>query len=233
MTDTGPRRYEGLRWPDCRNVRDVGGLPTVDGRTTRSGRLVRADALDRLNDTGVAAVRAAGTGLVVDLRSPWELPGAAPHPFADDPCFRWIPFIDADRDHERDRASERTRADLYRGSLDRNGRCVAAVVRAIAGAPPGVVVVHCLSGVDRTGMLVALLLDTLGVRRPAIVRDYDRSHDHLDGVDPATVSVPEPGTMADTLRHLDRRWGGSRAYLERHGVTPDQLAALADRLLTP
>jgi hypothetical protein len=37
--------------------------------------------------------------------------------------------------------------------------------------------------------------------------------------------------MPDTLRHLDRRWGGSRAYLRRHGLTPDHLDALGARLL--
>ena len=31
------------------NVRDVGGLPTVDGRRTRSGVLVRADNLQDLS----------------------------------------------------------------------------------------------------------------------------------------------------------------------------------------
>ena len=30
------------------NVRDLGGLPTVDGRATRRGRLFRADGVNRL-----------------------------------------------------------------------------------------------------------------------------------------------------------------------------------------
>lgn len=227
-----PRLPGELRWPRCRNVRDVGGLPTVDGHATARRRLVRADSLDRLDDDGVAAARAYGIGAIVDLRSPRELSGAA-HPFASDPRYRLVPFIDDERDRERERASERTRADLYRGSIDRNGRQVAAAVRAIADAAPGVVVVHCLSGADRTGMLVALVLDALGVERAAIVRDYDHTHDCLaEGADPATLSMPEPETMPDTLRHLDLRWDGSRAYLRRHGLAARHLDALAARLLT-
>ena len=37
-----------LDWEGCFNVRDLGGLPTADGRETRRGELVRADAVDRL-----------------------------------------------------------------------------------------------------------------------------------------------------------------------------------------
>ncbi len=221
-----------LHWPDCRNARDVGGLPTRDGGSIRHRRLVRTDSLDQLTTDGMAAARAYGLSAVLDLRSDWEL--STPHPFADDARYRLISFIDAERDHERDRASERTRADLYRGSLDRNGRCVAAAARAIIGAPPGVVVVHCLSGTDRTGMLIALLLDALGVERSAIVRDYDLSHEYLaENADPGSLSPAEPETMPDTLQHLDERWGGSRTYLQRHGLTDAELDVLAARLLTP
>jgi protein-tyrosine phosphatase len=232
--DTQSSQFPGrLHWPNCHNVRDIGGLSTLGGSKTRHRQVVRADSLDRLNDAGMAAARGYGLGTIVDLRSPWEL-SATPHPFASDPWYRSVPFIDAERDHERDPAIERTRADLYRGSIDRNGRCIAAAVRAIVDAPPGVVVLHCLSGADRTGMLVALLLDALGVERPAIVRDYDRTHECLASLpDAASISVPEPETMPQTLRHLDERWGGSRAYLQRHGLTRDHLDALSTRLLAP
>ncbi|MER7276612.1 tyrosine-protein phosphatase [Dactylosporangium sp. NPDC000244] len=49
-----------LHWPDCRNVRDLGGLPAAEGRTVRERALVRADSLNRLTAEGVAALRAYG-----------------------------------------------------------------------------------------------------------------------------------------------------------------------------
>ena len=33
-----------LDWPGCRNARDVGGLPTADGRAIREGVLIRRRA---------------------------------------------------------------------------------------------------------------------------------------------------------------------------------------------
>lgn len=60
------------------NFRDLGGLPTDDGRSTRHGVLYRADA-PRPDD--LAPVCADWPpALVVDLRSPDELDGT--HPLA-------------------------------------------------------------------------------------------------------------------------------------------------------
>ena len=55
----GPR---DLDWEGCFNVRDLGGLRTRDGRTTRFGRIVRADALDGLTEAGWAAPRRTASG---------------------------------------------------------------------------------------------------------------------------------------------------------------------------
>jgi protein-tyrosine phosphatase len=40
-----------LRWPDLRNARDLGGIPTVDGGRIRERALVRTDNHDRLDST--------------------------------------------------------------------------------------------------------------------------------------------------------------------------------------
>jgi protein tyrosine/serine phosphatase len=208
-----------LKWPDCRNVRDIGGFPAAAGRRIRDQTLVRADSLERLSDAGIAAARDYGVTTVIDMRSVDEI-GDPRHPFD----VRVLPFVDADRDRERDADAEKTTADLYRGSIDRNGRCVAALVSAIADAPPGTVVVHCLFGGDRTGMLVALILDMFGTPRSAIVDDYERTWAFRS-------DSAEPGAIEKTLVHVDSRWGGARKYLTQHGLTDAEIRALGDRLL--
>ena len=65
------------------NARDVGGLPTVDGRTTRSGVLLRSDNLQDLTDADVARlVDELGLRTVVDLRSTGEVHLEGPTPLA-------------------------------------------------------------------------------------------------------------------------------------------------------
>ena len=64
--------------PDLRtpaNLRDVGGLPTTDGRRLRAGEYLRSDA-PQPGDLGTPPV-----GTVVDLRSRAETRGL-PHPLA-------------------------------------------------------------------------------------------------------------------------------------------------------
>ena len=62
-----------LAWEGCLNVRDLGGLPTEDGRRTRLGGVVRADNIRKLTDEGWRALAAHGVQRIVDLRWPEEL----------------------------------------------------------------------------------------------------------------------------------------------------------------
>ena len=63
------------------NVRDVGGLPLVDGGVTAEGRLIRADNLQELSAADVARlVDEIGLTTVVDLRSTAELTAVGPAP---------------------------------------------------------------------------------------------------------------------------------------------------------
>ena len=236
-----------LDWSGCRNVRDLGGLPTADGGVVQPRRLVRSDGLDALDDDGHASFRAYGVARVVDLRG-GTVADAAEHPYAGDPVYVHVPWIDADRDHERDADAERDLADVYRGSLDRNTRRVAAVVRAFTSAPAGPVLVHCAAGKDRTGMAVALLLEAAGVPREHVVADYAASEVHL-GVRERLAAHPgpeeerllaerlwrtAPETLQGALDHLDTSYGGTSAYLRGAcGLAGAELDAVRERLTRP
>lgn len=234
-----------LTWSGCPNVRDLGGLPARDG-AVRPGVLIRAASLAALDDDGMAAYHDHRVGRVIDLRMPHEL-DREPHPFPDDPAYTHVSWIDAERDRERDPEAERTLADMYVGSLERNSRQVAAVVRAFLTAPPGPVVVHCAAGKDRTGMLVALLLDLVGVPRPVIAEDYARSEAELGilavlaahpGTDDARARAEEfartrPRTILAALDHLDAEHGGTAGYLTgRCGLTSDEVDGVGRRLVS-
>jgi protein-tyrosine phosphatase len=206
-----------LDWPDCRNVRDLGGVPTRDGGRIRSGALIRADDLANLTEAGIEAVRAAGVRRIIDLRGSAEIE-QVPSPFADDDRYRWLPFIDEVADRERDPLAEATLLATYQGSVRRNGRNIVAGLRAVAGAPDGGVVVHCAAGKDRTGVLVALALAVAGVTEQDIAADY------------VLTAECEPATILGTLEHIVERYGDVPGYLRRHGMAPDELEGLRDRL---
>jgi len=165
-------RTTRLDWSCCRNVRDVGGLPVSRDGRVQPGRLVRSDALDRLDDTGHAAFRGFGVGRVIDLRTDAEV-AARPDPCAGDPVYVRVPWVATENDRTRELG------ELYQADLDRNTGQVASVVRAFRDAPPGAVVVHCLGGKDRTGMCVALLLTVAGVSREDVVADYSATEGQI------------------------------------------------------
>ncbi len=240
-----PASARRLHWPDCRNVRDLGGLPTTDGGRIRVAALIRADSPHRLTAAGVAAVRAYGIARVVDLRSTVEA-AAHPGPFAADPMYRLLPMIDPAREAERDRAAEATLAAVYRASVTRNAGHIVAGVAAIADAPPGGVLVHCAVGKDRTGMAVALALRVAGVPEEAIATDYaytvfclraEFEAEMAGAADEATRrelrewQASPPGAILAMLAHVDRTHGSVARYLLNHGLSPAQLTRLRNRLV--
>ncbi len=208
------------------------------GGTTRPGALIRSADLDELTPAGLDAVRNLRPARLIDLRSGHETVSA--HPLAGEPFFRSLPFVDPDRDRERRRGAERTKADLYTGSLDRNGARIADIALEVAEAPPGPVIVHCKAGADRTGMLCALFLEVAGVEPAAIIADYAATS-RLDGnpsapsADPSSLRPARQPATADTmtavLAHLTSRYGGAVPYLRQHGVTAAHLDSIRHRLI--
>ena len=173
------------------NVRDLGGLPTEDGRETVAGRLLRADNLQELSPADVQRlVREIGLTTVVDLRSTAEVVSEGPAPLDRVPGVQRIhrpvlPEVGSATDIVADVLLTRTEQDRsrypddpvcghYLGYLDDRPDEVVSALRDIARAP-GAAVIHCAAGKDRTGVVVALALSAAGVRPQAVVADYAAS----------------------------------------------------------
>jgi protein tyrosine/serine phosphatase len=200
-----------LRWPDLRNARDLGGIPTVGGGRIRARVLIRTDNHSRLDTAGLAAIRSYGVSRVIDLRWEWEA-SKYPSPLAGDERYRLVPAcFDPTGDEE-------IPPDSYRLMLDASRDRLAAAFTALAAAPPGGVVVHCHAGRDRTGVVVALALHVAGAPVHAIAADY------------ALTDDSPPAMIVNTFTHLQQRYGGVAEYLVGSGVAPAHLAAVRNRL---
>jgi len=253
-------------WVDLQgavNVRDVGGLPTVDGRVTRRGVLLRADNLQDLSEHDVDhLLRERGLRTVIDLRSTGELHLAGQTPLQRTDVrhhhLSLIPETPGESDHaEVDRAVPRrparagdSRNDMtgyYVGYLEDAPHNVAAALRLLADAETGTALVHCAAGKDRTGTIVALALSLVGVTREAVIADYVRSAERIEGVlarlkaastysdELAETTVddvrPVAGSMARLLDHVDREYGGVHGLAMAIGVHEETVARLGARLV--
>ncbi|MFI4878493.1 MAG: tyrosine-protein phosphatase, partial [Steroidobacterales bacterium] len=70
-----------MDWPDCRNTRDLGGLPARKG-ITRRGVLIRSDNVANLTAAGRQAMIDYGVTTVIDLRAESEIKGSPGPPFS-------------------------------------------------------------------------------------------------------------------------------------------------------
>lgn len=241
-----------LAWSACFNARDLGGYPAQGGRRTRWRALIRADNLGHLTDEGRAALVRDGVRAVVDLRSASEHGIDPPHPFRGGaapntgPAYLSVPLLD-EADQAAVAALDRatTREDAYRARLDTSQAQFARVVREIADAPAGAVVFHCHAGLDRTGLVAALLLACAGVPADLIADDYALSHDRLGPfyehyraqiADPVRrarferLTAPREPMLA-VLDHLDRVYGGAEAYVRTAGVSDQEVGRVRARLV--
>ena len=164
------------------NFRDLGGLPTADGRIVRPGLVFRSEALLEPIDADAAAIIAYGIVLVCDLRSDsernhapndwWAAQGVelldldvmAAIEACDGPWLR----LRSDRTTAGAIAAmEATYTALPAAALV---HLAAIVDRIIAGNLP--LLIHCTAGKDRTGFVSAMLLAALGVDHATILADY-------------------------------------------------------------
>lgn len=201
-----------MDWPGCENARDLGGIPTIDGRRIRPGALIRSDSHSRLTAEAADAIRTRGVARILDLRHAREC-SADPSPFAGEPFYRHVPLLEDPLGYEPPE-------DTYAPMLDHHTARFAVAFREIAAAPPGAIVIHCRGGRDRTGALAALLLAVAGVADKDIAADFART--------PGTF----PEAMLNTLDHAATHYGGVPAYLARCGISEAEIAAVHRRLVT-
>jgi protein-tyrosine phosphatase len=240
------------------NVRDVGGLPVRGGGRTRSGFLLRSAVLRSVTPADLARLTdEIGLKLVLDLRSPFEIEQDGPTEVARAGVETVaLNFLGASREAlpAADETDDERMVRHYLGYLADHPENVVEGVRRLAAEDAGPTLVHCAAGKDRTGVLVALVLDAVGVEREAVVADYVLSAEKVEQIFRRRVQTlgeempedvdkhkPRAQTMVAVLDRLDADHardaakggvdGGAAGWLRAHGVDDAALARLRDRLV--
>ncbi|MDT0275220.1 tyrosine-protein phosphatase [Blastococcus goldschmidtiae] len=215
------------------NSADLGGLELPDGRRVPSGRIIRADTPAHVTEADVAAARAVGFEAVLDLRSHDEVRDC-PHPLAQLAGYRSLPLIDPAAEARADISRYRTLGEIYSSSLQRNATHIAAIFAALAESPqgPGPVLVCCRAGRDRTGMVIALLLDLAGADREVIAADYALVPELPGPGAPASPGEGHSGgdAVLRMLDHVSAAYGSTSGYLRRLGLGNGTIDALRRRV---
>lgn len=176
-----------------RNFRDVGGLPTVDGRHVRYGRLFRSGHLAHATDTDAAFLSSLGLHTIFDFRNSADQRLEGPDVELSGVRNVNIPLSDPADGAEFWRMVRDGNLDQLKSILDDGqaaGRMIASyrtlirertaehsrVLHALADdSTPALM--HCAAGKDRAGLSIAVSLLAVGVERDAIEADYLKSND--------------------------------------------------------
>lgn len=243
-------RHRRIELDGSCNCRDLGGLRTIGGGSTRRGVLYRSDALATLSDGDRARLQALGIRSVYDLRTEPErerapnrvdahvlqhargfIPRGNPEMFEAINAGRLSPA-----------AARATMLEQYaRLALDHTEH-FAWIYRRLLTADGAPAIVHCASGKDRTGIGVAMLLLIVGVAREEVFEDYAISHyqrrpvdmfaqhalrDAVDEIMSAHVDY-----LAAGLDAIEREFGSFDAFVERRlGLSAGERDALTALLV--
>lgn len=248
------------------NFRDV-----AEATSIRPGVFYRSSELSNLDDAGRVELTRLHITDVADLRSASELQRHGAGLVPDGVEIHHLPFVetvmpDGDAPHEHAfqqmltekpegepvaAAAARYMSEEY-GRIARSRLAQRAVghVVTLLGTQRRVLA-HCFAGKDRTGFTIAVVLETAGVDRDAIMRDYLASNAavpelrasilenirHRGGDSPEVVELAQARLTDEVLgvrpqylevarRAIDEEFGSLEAYLREAGVTPTDVDAL-------
>lgn len=226
------------------NFRDLGGLPTTDGRRTRHGLLYRSDTLQALTPEDVRVlVDQMGIGMVLDLRGAGETISEGRAVLHRQCCHLNVPLLDVDVVRERQGPPL---AAAYVDHLEHD-RNLPMAVELLAHALSRPTVVHCAAGKDRTGVVIALALGLAGVTTTAIVDDYLCTAPNMERIVARFETWPryrgnmrrlppdlyrcERGVITALVEVVRDRYGGFDAWARQAGVSQAARSALGTRLI--
>ncbi|WP_293696695.1 tyrosine-protein phosphatase [uncultured Agrococcus sp.] len=202
--------------------------------------IFRSATLDTASQGDIHSLAGYGVNHVIDLRSRLER-GPVAHPFE----VSVLPLYGEEKLPPQGGSIE----GVYRGLVDRAGHGIAEAA-AVVARNPGVTLVHCRIGKDRTGLVIALIALAAGVAESEVLADYALSQvevrKHTAGqvyrqlrdlnLDQSEMERARelhldspPEAMENTLDWLHTQFRGVEEYLVHHGLQESDLDKLREK----
>ena len=235
----------------CFNFRDIGGYLNQDGKSVKKGLYFRAGRQDRMSDKDLSQLSDLKISTQIDLRRPDEVLEQGKGPLkAMGAKYINIAVIPEGGSDQLSRLVGDTgiSGKRYLGYLEFGPTSWLRLFGILSEIDNLPVVLHCTAGKDRTGVSTAFLLSILGVSRDVIEADYlltnldtERQADFIEstvgypeGYDRermiAIAGVPETA-MKDFLDGVESKWGTVIEYLEKIGITKEQMDMIRHNFL--
>lgn len=191
------------------------------------GRLFRSAAPSAVSDL----VGGLGIRRVIDLRASSELVIGDNYPVSPAWEHVHIPFFETIQSRwssPYDRTPQSTAARYFE-MLEEGRHSLLQIVGILGTSDSRPTLIHCVAGRDRTGIVIACVLELLGVPDDAIAQDYALS----DVMDDAEGRNANPENVLLLLRLIRQKYASTREMLRLMGAPIETFQALSDALLDP
>lgn len=179
-----PQHPSRIEVTGSRNLRDLGGYHTMDGREIKKGVLYRSDHLGQISKADLEKISALGVKTEYDLRgeaertsSPPRLPKIVPVKVVTLSVFYQglEPWMTAQKilggDVEEGEFHD-VMVESYRSYVLDYRTQWSILLKGLAEPGTTPALIHCTFGKDRTGVAVAIVLSSLGVPREKVMEDF-------------------------------------------------------------
>lgn len=234
--------YKRLPLANVKNVRDLGGIPTIDGKLTKWGRFLRTASLDDITMEEINFLKEYGVESVIDLRRENEIPfDKDSHKLVIDNFSYNHISLSPDIEMRQEEIQKIINKEISIGSTYRNlidNFPKIKEIMEVVEKTKGITLFHCQEGKDRTGIVSMILLGLAGVSRSDIIADYEVSAAYLGYVERYEESEPfsvfritNPYYMREAYEYIARKYHSFEEYLSFAGVRDTTISEVKNKLL--
>ena len=222
------------------NTRELGGLPIDNKRQVKWGVLLRSDDVSKLSKKDQEELKAYGMDTVIDLRTPKERE-ATGYVLGEDLeiAKHYISLMISDDVADITKSGTNiTLGDFYCEMLDECQPLIKEIFEVFSNPQNKGILFHCAAGKDRTGVVAALLLKTLGVLDSDVIANYEVTYSHLS-VNPEIIIPKEQqhllysnrSNMVRFLEKLTKDYGTVENYLKTCGLSQEEIESIQNKYI--
>lgn len=224
--------YVRLPLEGAKNVRDLGGYPTKDGKITRFKIFVRSNRLKLLTQKDQQFLKDYGITDIIDLRGKLAIQNIFVSDDNVDKNYFNHYHIPLNNKNVEDHIEETVYKDdfdfgesyyLFLESVEKIKKIFSILENAKGG-----VLFHCTAGKDRTGVVAALILGLCGVEDSDIIANYEITNTYIEqdgSMDnyEERMKLSRPEFMKTFLNLVKSNYGSMEEYLIKIGITRETI----------
>lgn len=218
------------------NMRDIGGY-LVENKKLSYGKIIRSNLPNRMTKSELDNLEKMKIETVIDLRSEEEIQKEK-SVFENNKCFKLLHYK---MEEGRDVPNSCEDVPISYMKMLESKEVIYKIFKVLAEEEKGVLY-FCNAGKDRTGVVTALILMTLGVDKKDIITDYTLSNiylkDKLEEFEKNSpnrkikeIITPKIDYMQQFLNYFEEKYKTIDSYLYEIGITEKEINQIKNKYL--